>query len=75
MAINSTLWITIYAIISASLLSQGGSAILFAALFFIHSFRSGYRLFITPSLNWWLWPAWTRDVCAAQTILLFYAMG
>jgi len=71
-AIDATLWIVIFAVLSISAVqSQGGSWVL-AMLFALHATRSGHRLFLhTQPQQWWLWISWSRDTSAAHILLVW----
>lgn len=70
-AINAALWIIVYALFTMSALSEAGNALLLAVMFFVHAIRSGLRLFRHPNPQWWLWPAWSRDVLATLATLFW----
>jgi len=70
-AINAALWIAIYAMFTVSALSETGNALLLALMLFIHTIRSGLRLFRKPNPDWWLWPAWCRDILSTLAILFW----
>ena len=44
--------------------------LLLGILFFIHSLRPARRLW-QGSREWWLWPAWARDVLACLALFLW----
>jgi hypothetical protein len=44
--------------------------LILGTLFFIHSLRSAYRLW-KGSAEWWLWPAWGRDMIACLALFLW----
>jgi hypothetical protein len=44
--------------------------LILGSLFFIHSLRSATRLWQGTS-DWWLWPAWSRDILACLALFLW----
>jgi hypothetical protein len=50
--------------------SRAGGHWLLGVLFFIHALRPAHRLW-RGATDWWLWPAWGRDVLAATALFLW----
>lgn len=50
--------------------SRSGGHWLLGALFFIHALRPAIRLW-RGGRDWWLWPAWGRDILAAGALFLW----
>lgn len=75
-AIDATLWITLFAMISIASLQNQYNIWFIAILFLIHSLRSANHLFSAQKRSgmWWLWLAWSRDTLTALSIFIWYAL-
>jgi len=75
-AIDATLWITLFSIIAVSALQNQHNIWIISILFLTHALRSANHLLNTQKTSdmWWLWLAWSRDMLAAVSILIWCAL-
>jgi len=66
-------WVAITAALIPGVLNAVNSAYLLALIFFIHALRSSWFLWQGEG-DWWLWPAWIRDVSTAMVLLLWLVL-
>jgi len=63
-------WIAITVAVISVVLRESAAVHLLGVMFFLHAMRSAIALWHDSS-NWWLWPAWIRDVVVALSIFLW----
>lgn len=65
-----TVWILGIGLLGTWAINEPDFNIILGLLFFIHSSRSA-RLLWRGSSDWWLWPAWIRDILACVAVFLW----
>jgi len=65
-----TAWLIGMGLWAAWACNEAAGYLILGALFFIHSLRSATRLWKGTS-DWWLWPAWGRDILACLALFLW----
>jgi hypothetical protein len=67
------IWISITVAVVSLVLRDSEGAYLLGMMFFLHALRSAASLWRHDS-DWWLWPAWLRDMSMALSIFLWLVL-
>lgn len=67
------IWISTTVAVVSLVLRESEGAYLLGMMFFLHALRSGTSLW-RHSSDWWLWPAWLRDMSMALSIFIWLTL-